>query len=282
MNSIQRFLFNDLNIRGQHLKIDDAWQKMIEDRGYPPVLRKLLGELTALSIMLANGMKHRGKLILQVQGQGPVNLLVVEVTHELKLRGVAKTNQEITDQMTADELFGDGQVMVTLENSQTETHFQSFVERKGDSLIESFENFFSQSEQLPTKLWLASSETTLSGVMIQKLPDSDHLDADGWDRILTLATTLSDEELCDLEVHDLLHRLFHEENIELFENKGVVYHCPADAEKVESMLISLGEEEARRIIAEQGEIVVHNEICNFHLRFTEEDVTRLFQPEQLS
>jgi len=277
MNTIQRFLFKDLNIRGQHLKINQAWQELIKDRGYPCVLKKLLGELTILSIMLANGMKHTGKITLQVQGQGPVNLLVVEVTHELKLRGVAKTNQKITQQITADQLLGNGKILVTLENTQTDTLFQSYVERTESSLIESFENFFSQSEQLPTKLWIASDELSLSGVMIQKLPDSNSIDPDGWNRITSLTTTITNEELCNLEPKELLHRLFHEEVLEIFESLKIEYHCPQDKKKIENMILALGEEEAKKILEEQGEIVIHNDICNFHLRFTKEDITRIFK-----
>ncbi len=278
MDSIQRFLFKNLNIRGQHLKIDHAWEKLLENRHYPVVLSKLLGELTALSIMLANGMKHKGKVTLQVQGKGPVNLLVVEVTDNLKLRGVAKTNQIITEQITADELLGDGQILVTIENSHTKTHFQSYVERTGDSLITSFEVFFSQSEQLPTKLWIASNPSSLAAVMIQKLPDSDDIDKDGWDRIMSLATTVSDKELCHLESDELLHRLFYQETLELFTSQEIQYHCPKNQEKVEDVIKTLGEEEARKLLAEQGEIVIHNEICNFHLRFTAEDLDRIFKP----
>lgn len=274
MDSIQRFLFKDLNIRGQHLKISEAWAKLIEDRGYPAPLRALLGELTAMTLMMANGMKNEGSVIMQVQGTGPVNLLVVEVSHDLKLKGVAKTNQQ-----TADELLGNGQILVTLENTQTDTHYQSYVERQGASLIKSFETFFNQSEQLPTKLWLASDEDSLAGIMIQKLPETEQSDADGWDRISHLSSTLSDEELCTLEVHELLHRLFHEETIELFEQKPIEYHCPKDLTKIENMIKGLGEEEARRILAEQGEIVINNDLCNFHVRLTQTDIDRIFLPK---
>ncbi|BBP43016.1 Hsp33 family molecular chaperone HslO [Thiosulfativibrio zosterae] len=279
MDTIQRFLFKDLDIRGQHLKIDQAWSKMTENRGYPDSIIALLGELTAIAIMMANGMKHQGKVTLQVQGQGPINLLVVEVTHDLKLRGVAKTNQTITSESTMDELLGDGQVMVTMENTQTQHHFQSFVPREGDSIAEVFETFFNQSEQLATRLWLGANRDTLAGVMIQKLPGTDHRDEDGWDRVLSLSNTLNTEELCSCESQELLHRLFHEETLELFESKTVMYECPEDKTRVELLLKSMGEEEVRQLLAEQGEIVIHNEICNYHLRFNEEDINQLFKPE---
>lgn len=277
MDSIKRFLFKDLNIRGQHVHLNEAWQKMIEDRHYPPALTEVLGELTAMAIIMANGLKHPGKITIQVQGQGPVNLLVVEATHELKIKGVAKTNETITDQKTLDELLGDGNILVTMENPLTDSFFQSFVERKENSVARSFENFLSQSEQQPSKLWLAADDTAIGGVVIQKLPETDEIDGDGWNRITTLSDTLKDEELLTLDTHTLLHRLFHEETIELFEPQNIEYDCPQDPRKIEQMVKALGEEEARKIIEEQGEIVVHNEMCNFHLRLTAKDLDRIFE-----
>lgn len=276
MNTIRRFLFKELNIRGQHLKIDQAWQQMIEDRHYPPQLITVLGELTAVAIMLANGLKHSGKVTIQIQGKGPVNLLVVEATHELNIRGVAKTNQTIENQQDLDGLLGDGQILVTMENAQTKGMFQSYVPREANSIARSFEAFLSQSEQLPSKFWLAANQQAVGGVMIQKMPTTDEQDIDGWDRIVALSDTQTATEICELDAVDLLHRLFHEETIELFEETEIEYHCPKDSSRVETMLLSLGEEEARRILAEHGEIVVHNEMCNFHTRLTEEDVNRIF------
>lgn len=277
MDSIKRFLFKDLNIRGQHVHLNEAWQKMIEDRHYPPALTEVLGELTAMAVIMANGLKHPGKITIQVQGQGPVNLLVVEATHELKIKGVAKTNETITDQNTLGELLGDGNILVTMENTLTDSFFQSFVERKENSVARSFENFLSQSEQQPSKLWLAADDTAIGGVVIQKLPETDEIDGDGWNRITTLSDTLKDEELLTLDTHTLLHRLFHEETIELFEPQHIEYDCPQDPRKIEQMVKALGEEEARKIIEEQGEIVVHNEMCNFHLRLTAKDLDRIFE-----
>lgn len=275
-NTIQRFLFKELNIRGQVIQLNEAWQAMIKDRHYPKAITELLGKLTAFSVIMANGMKHQGKITLQVQGSGPITLLVVEVTHDLKIRGVAKTNQTIADETNLDDLLGDGQILVTLENIQTKHHFQSFVERNGETIEAAFENFLSQSEQLPSKLWLAATEHALGGVLIQKMPDTDQTDADGWDRIYNLTTTVTDDELVMLESETLLHRLFHEETVELFAPQEVMYECPADKERVDTMLRSLGKAEAQKIIDEHGEIVIHNEICNFHLRYSQQDVDALF------
>jgi len=273
---IQRFLFKDLNIRGQHLQINQAWQKMIAERHYTPELTKVLGELTAIAIMLANGMKHLGKVSIQVQGRGPVNLLLVEATHDLKIRGVAKTNAPLTNQSSLDELLGDGQILVTMENTQTQSFFQSYVPREENSIAKAFEAFLSQSEQQPSKLWLAANDKGVGGVLIQKMPTTDDHDEDGWERIRLLTDTVTDDELIELNAEPLLHRLFHEEVIELFSPQEIDYDCPQDKSKVDNMILSLGEAEAHKILEEQGEIVIHNEICNFHLRYTKDDIDCLF------
>lgn len=278
-NAIQRFLFKDLSIRGQVIQLDDAWQSMVKDRHYPPAITKLLGELTAFSVIMATGMKHTGKITLQIQGTGPITLLVVEVTHDLKIRGVAKTNQDVPNDATLEAMLGDGKILVTLENTQTNHHFQSYVERTGDNITEACENFLSQSEQLPSKLWLAATDTALGGVLIQKMPDSDERDEDGWDRIYNLSSTIKDEELTHLDAETLLHRLFHEETVELFEAQEVNYDCPKDKERVDAMLRSLGEDEVRKVLDEQGEIVIHNEICNYHIRYGQAEVDALFSDE---
>ncbi|WP_040725880.1 Hsp33 family molecular chaperone HslO [Thiomicrorhabdus sp. Kp2] len=279
VNAVQRFLFKELNIRGQHIQLQDSWQAMIKDRHYPQPIVKLLGELTAISVLLANGMKHQGRITMQIQGSGPITLLVVDVTHDLKIRGVAKTNKEISTETTMDELLGDGQILMTLENTQTQHHFQSYVPREGDSIAQAFETYLSQSEQLPSKLWLAANEQSLGGVLIQKMPETDGHDEDGWDRVLHIATTVKEEELTTLDSEALLHRLFHEELIELFEAEEVLYECPQDKERVTNMLLSLGEEEVRKVLEEQGEIVIHNEMCNYHLRFNKDDINELFAEE---
>lgn len=279
VNAVQRFLFKELNIRGQHIQLQESWQEMIKDRHYPQPIIELLGELTAMAVMMANGMKHQGRVTLQIQGSGPITLLVVDVTHDLKIRGVAKTNQSIEGDTDFNALLGDGQILMTLENTQTQHHFQSYVPREGQSVAEAFETYLSQSEQLPSKIWLAANEQALGGVVIEKMPETAGQDEDGWQRIVHLTTTVQDEELTTLPAEALIHRLFHEELVELFEPASVVYECPKDEKRITDMLISLGEEEVRKVLEEQGEVVIHNEMCNFHLRFDKDDIDRLFAPQ---
>ena len=280
MNLLTPFLLKALDIRGQHVLLEESWQAMLQDRHYPPALVRLLGELTAVTIMLANGLKHEGKVTLQIQGSGPVSLLVVEADHDLHFRGMAKTRQPLDEtQQGMEALLGDGQLVLTLYNSATDRHFQSFVPRHGDSVAESFEYFFNQSDQLDTRLHLAADETACGGLLLQKMPEADRHDPDGWERITTLADTVKDEELLTLPVEQLLHRLYHEETVELYPARTAEYDCPQDRERVLAAIRTLGEEEVRRILKEEGAVVVHNELCNFHVKLNEADVDALFRED---
>ena len=278
MDQITRFLFKELDIRGQHVQLSESWQAMLKDRHYPAPLTRLLGELTAVTVMLANGLKHEGKVTLQIQGTGPVSLLVVEADHNLHIRGMAKTREAIREDLTGmDALLGDGQLVLTLYNSVTDRHFQSFVPRHGDSVAESFEHFFSQSDQLDTKLHLAADEKACGGLLLQKMPEADQKDADGWERVTTLAATVKEEELLTLSTEALLHRLYHEETVELYPPRAVEYDCPQDRARVLAAIKALGEEEVRNILEKEGAVVVHNELCNFHVKLDAADVDALFR-----
>ncbi|MEO1890379.1 MAG: Hsp33 family molecular chaperone HslO [Candidatus Thioglobus sp.] len=276
MNTIRRFLFKDLNIRGQHLSIDATWQAMIQDRGYSEQVRQLFGELSALAIILASGIKHQGKLTLQMQGDGIVSLLLVEVTHDLKIRGMVRSEGAIKDSDNLDAILGEGQMAATLYNAQTDSSFQSLIPINPLGLITTFEDYFSQSEQLDSKLWVSSTKDNLSAMLIQKMPETKNTDKDGWDRITALASTTTNEELCKLDAGQLLHRLFHEETLELFTQDQVDYECKKDRKRFEKIIFDLGEQDARNLLEEQGEISIHNEICNEHLFFNKQDLDRIF------
>jgi molecular chaperone Hsp33 len=276
MNSIRRFLFKELDIRGQHLSINSSWQQIIENRGYSKLVRQLFGELSALAIMLANGMKHKGKLTMQIQGDGIVSLLLVEVTHDLKIRGMVRSSGSIDSSIDLDKVLGKGQIVATLYNSQTEKSFQSLVPRNPKGLIKTFEDYFSQSEQLSSKLWISSTKNNLSAVLIQKLPDSKQEHEDDWGRVVSLAKTITNKELCKLSAESLLYRLFNEEIVELFPAEQVYYECLQEQEKFEKIVFDLGEQDARDLLKERGEITIHNEICNTHVFFNEEDLDRIF------
>jgi molecular chaperone Hsp33 len=276
MNTINRFLFKDLDIRGQHLSLDDTWQDMIQNRGYGAPVRQLFGELSALAIFLANGIKHKGKLTLQIQGDGIVSLLLVEVTDDLKIRGMVRADGAIKENDSLDKILGEGQIVATLYNAQTDHSFQSIVPRNAQGLIATFEDYFSQSEQLESRLWVSSTQDSLSAMLLQKMPKADQHDAEGWYRISALSDTITESELISLDAESLLHRLFHEEDLQLFKAEWIDYKCEQNKERFEKIIYDLGEQDARSLLKEHGEIAIHNEICNEHLFFNKDDVDRIF------
>jgi len=276
MNTINRFLFKDLDIRGQHLSLIDTWQELIQNRGYSVPVRQLFGELSALAIFLANGIKHKGKLTLQVQGSGIVSLLLVEVTSDLKIRGMVRSDGTIEEDDSLDKILGEGQIVATLYNSQTDHSFQSLVPINQKGLIETFEDYFFQSEQLESRLWVSSTQENLCAMLLQKMPEADQHDSEGWHRVGTLSDTITQDELNSLDAESLLHRLFHEETLQLFNADWVSYECEQNKERFEKIIYDLGEQDARDLLKERGEIAIHNEICNEHLFFDEQDVNRIF------
>ncbi|WP_428087265.1 Hsp33 family molecular chaperone HslO [Candidatus Thioglobus sp.] len=280
MNIQTRFLFKDLNVRGQHLSLNDTWQAMIQDRGYSAPVRKLFAELTALTIFLASGMKHQGKLTFQIQGDGAVSLLLVEVTNDLKIRGMVRSKGVIKANDCLDKILGEGQIVATLYNAQTDHSFQSLVPKNSAGLIQTFEDYFSQSEQLDSKLWISSTQENLSAMLLQKMPETDGCNAEGWHTVGVLASTVTNEELNGLNAESLLGRLFHEENVQLFSPEKLHYECTQNRDKFEKIILNLGEQDARKLLEEQGEIAIHNEICNEHLFFDKEDINRIFTMEK--
>ncbi|MEO8145297.1 MAG: Hsp33 family molecular chaperone HslO [Betaproteobacteria bacterium] len=274
---VQRFLFEHLDIRGRLVCLTDAWSKMTEGRGYPPQVTELLGHSTALAALLGANQKNDGNLggrvTLQVQGAGPVKLLVADCAAGMKIRGMA---QYLPEARAGAGLLGAGKLAVTLEDGSSGQIYQSFVPLEGASLAENFEHYLAQSEQLTSFLRLHASGDAICGLLLEKLPGADARDSDGWNRVTHLAATLGLEETMDAQPYDLLVKLFPEELLRVFPLDPVAYHCPFDVQNVERVLRGLGREEVESILAERGEVVIKNEMCNHEYRFDRAAVETLF------
>lgn len=277
---VQRFLLEDLDIRGAVVRLTDVWQAMQHGRAYPEAVARLLGEMSAVSAVIAGNLKQPGRLTFQVSGHGPVSLLVIDCSEALNLRGYAKAEGVLTGDSLGD-LVGDGRLQLSLDVEGMDQPYQSLVPLEGDSIAACFEHYLEQSEQQPAGLWLAATEHAAAALFVQKLPGADARDLDGWSRVQQLANTVRNDELLGLEPQEILRRLFAEENVRLFEPRAVTHDWPADPEKVATTLRSLGEDEVRAILAEHGEIVVHDDMSNHTYRFDAADVDALFQPRTL-
>ena len=272
---VQRFLFEDLDIRGAVVRLDSAWQGMQADRAYPAIVTRLLGEMMATAAIIGGNLKQPGRLTFQLSGHGLLKALILDCTQDLKMRGMARFEPGIAE-APLQELVGDGRLLLTLDNPQAALPYQSFVPLEGGTIAEVFEHYLAQSEQQPARLFLAANDTTATGLFLQKLPSADARDADGWTRITHLASTVKPEELLTLDPATLLTRLFAEEDKRLYEAREVAYHCPEDWEKVRGMLLQLGRGEVEAILSEHGEVVIRDDICNRDYRFSVEDIKKLF------
>ena len=273
---VQRFLFENLDIRGRLVCLTGAWQRMLDGRGYPEDIAALLGHTTALNILLGANQKGSGRVTLQVQGSGPVRLLVADCTADLQIRGMA-SYEKPAGQARERDLLGDGRLSVTLEDLKSGQFYQSLVPLEGETLEQIFQHYLSQSEQTTAFLRLKADGGALCGLLLEKLPQADTKDPDGWNRVTHLASTLTLDETRDAQPYDLLTRIFPEELMRVFRLYSVEYHCPYDEGKVKDMLLGLGREEVESILAERGEVVIRNEMCNHEYRFDAKTIEELFQ-----
>ncbi len=281
MDQVHRFLLEDLDIRGALVQLGPSWAAMTSRRNYAAPVRELLGELAAVTALIGSNLKTPGRLSFQLQGHGPVSMLVMDCNDQLQLRGMAKS--ELAADAEANvagvgDLLGDGRLVLTLQPKTAAAPYQSVVPIAGSTLAEIFEHYLEQSEQQPARLWLAATADTACGLFLQKLPTADARDADGWNRIEQLAATVRPEELA-LPPEALLTRLFSEETIRLFEPRPATWHCPRDEEKVRNMLLSLGREEVEAMLGDAEMIAVEDEICGHEYRFGAEIVDELFPPD---
>lgn len=284
MDTIHRFIFEQLDIRGSLVRLGPAWQAMQARRDYATPTRTMLGELAAVTTVIGSNLKTPGRVRFQLQGNGPVSLLVMDCDEQLHLRGMARSELQSMDSAAvspapafpASKLLGDGQLVLTLQTANA-APWQSVVPRQGESMAEIFEHYLTQSEQQPARLWLASNAETACGLFLQKLPEADARDADGWNRIEQLASTVTPDELL-LPPETLLTRLFAEEDIRLFEPRHASWHCPRDEEKIRNLLLSLGRTEVEEILGDAQAIAIADEICGHEYTFGPEILDELFPP----
>ncbi|SEP57674.1 molecular chaperone Hsp33 [Ectothiorhodospira magna] len=272
---LQRFLLDDLDIRGAVVRLGPVWQQIIADRHYPEPVNGLLGEMCVTTLFITEALKQSGRVTFQLRGSGPVSLLVVDCDQRLNLRALAQYGDDL-DSGTARTLLGDGRLVLSLDLSGSRAPWQSVVPLEGEGIGEIFEHYLSLSEQLPSRLFLAASDTGAAGLFLQKLPAADSRDPDGWNRIEQLAATVTDDELINLTPTALLSRLFPEETVRVFDSRAVIHDTPEDWDKVRAMLRSLGREEVEAVLQEQGAVIVRDDLANREYRLDRDGVAAIF------
>jgi molecular chaperone Hsp33 len=285
---IRRFFFEHSPVRGHIVHLDSTWVAMCEHHEYPPPIRAVLGEAAAATALIASTRKFDGTLTLQLQGPGPMHLLVAQCTHGFAVRGVARWNGLVPDGPLTD-MAGEGRLTVSVETLDLAGRYQGIVPLAAGRLSQCLEAYFRDSEQLPTRIWLATTPTQAAGLLLQRLPGTS-VDSparareqedpqEAWERVEHLASTLKPEELLELPQRDIMRRLFHEEDVRVFEPTPVFFQCRCSRERVVELLRALGEEEIRGIVAERGAVQARCEFCNRAYEFDAIDAEQLFRAQ---
>jgi molecular chaperone Hsp33 len=290
-DQLKKYLFEDRSVRVQAVRLHDTWLAAQENHQYPPAVQRLLGELMAAAALLAANIKFEGSLLLQIQGSGPIALLVVECQSDLSLRATVKIREghavpadgNMQSLLNPD---GQGRFIVVLDPRRKvpgQQTYQGIVPLEGDTVAQALQHYMKASEQLDTRLWLQADTQHAAGLLVQRLPDQGgaaraESTADTLARAIVLADTLEPDELVRTDIDTLIHRLYWEETLIAFEPIPVRWHCTCTRERVSSMLRTLGEREVQDILAEQGNVRVTCDFCGKPYEFDAVDCSGLFAP----
>lgn len=279
---LERFIFANTAVRGEIVHLDQSFQTIMNQHKYPPVIRKLLGEALAATCLLFATIKFDGRLSVQFQGKGKLKLLLAQCDQDFHLRGLARFDNDLSE-ADLESAIGDGILTITMEPSSGGQRYQGIVAWQGGSLAHAIEGYFRDSEQLPTRIWFAVNETGVAGLLLQALPEagldkSSKVTGDlDWENLVHLTSTITNDELLNLPTPTLLHRLYFEEDIQLFPSVPVTFRCRCSVERSENAIRILGREEVEEELREKQKIVVTCEFCNREYEFDRVDIEKIFK-----
>ena len=277
---LQRFLLERAQVRGVLVRLEQSWQQVRERADYPAPVQTLLAKTLAASALLTGNIKFEGSLSIQLKSRGPLTLLFAECSHDGRLRGLARWQ----DEPAADFRLTDGTepvLAITIENATSGQRYQGLVPIEDSDLAVLFERYFERSEQLPTRIVLATDDSSCAGLMLQQLPvdAGGEVDADAWNRVGILLDTLKPTELSTLPAEHLLLRLFHEESARVYPSRPLAFGCRCSRERVAGMLRSLGRSEAEAAVSDNGAAEIICEFCNTRYRFDRIDLDQIFRSD---
>ncbi|OCG10353.1 Hsp33 family molecular chaperone [Gilliamella sp. wkB178] len=278
MDTLNRFLFDNHPIRGELTRLEDTYQAILDDHNYPIAVQKLLGELLVVTSLLTATLKFEGDIAVQLQGDGALKLAVVNGNNQQQLRGVARVNGEIADNATLKDMVGNGYIVITITPKNGE-RYQGIVGLEKDTLIGCIENYFVQSEQLPTRLFVKTgvhnNKPIAAGILLQVLPNDENTE-ESFVHLSTLTETITGSELFQLPADEILYRLYNQEQVRLFETHQITFKCICSRQRCEDSLMTLSAEEIDQILNEEGgKIDMHCDYCSKHYLFDAIDIAEL-------
>lgn len=282
---LQRFIFEHSDIRGEILTLEKSYQDVLNNGKYPEAIQHLLGQFLSAAGLLSATLKFDGVITLQAQGSGPLSLIMADCTRHHNLRAIAQFDPEHSydGDSSLSALVGSGTLTLTIDPSQGE-RYQGIVPLESDSLATCLEDYFTRSEQLATRIWLSSDihgeQPRAAGLLLQALPTQRELSPEAnkqlWEHATQLAQTITTEEQLTLSHEEQLYRLFHQDEIRLFDPAPVQFFCSCSEGRFAKVLFSLGREELDDILEEQGIISINCQFCHQQYHFNSEHISDLF------
>lgn len=276
-DQLHRYLFENYAVRGELVTVSGSLQHILENHDYPQPVKMILGELLVATSLLTATLKFAGDITVQLQGDGPMSLAVINGNNRQEMRGVARVQGDVPDNADLKTLIGNGYLVITIAPEEGE-RYQGVVGLEGDTLAECLEDYFMRSEQLPTRLFIRTGvvdgKAAAGGMLLQVLPAQD-TQANDFEHLATLTDTIKLEELTTLPANDVLWRLYHEEEVTLYDPQDVVFKCTCSHERCAGALRTLPDEEIDSILAEEGEIDMHCDYCGNHYLFNSMDIAEI-------
>ena len=281
---LRRFELERADVRGVLVRLDESWKQVRARADYPPALAELLAQTLAASALFTGNIKFEGSLSIQLKGAGPLTLLFAECGHDGRLRGLARWQGDVPEDFTLLGVERAPLLAITIDNRGSGQRYQGLVPVEDAQLATLFERYFERSEQLPTRVVLASDGERCAGLMLQQLPQSaisEH-DPDAWNRVGHLLGSATPAELLRLPAEQLLFRLFHEEQVRLHDPHALAFGCRCSRERVAEVLRSIGREEAEASVRDDGTAEVTCEFCNTRYQFDRVDLEQIFRTNEMA
>ncbi|MGQ5290810.1 Hsp33 family molecular chaperone HslO [Pectobacterium actinidiae] len=273
-DQLYRYLFENYAVRGELVTVNETYQRILTNHDYPAAVQTLLGEMLVATSLLTATLKFSGDITVQLQGDGPLKLAVINGNHQQQMRGVARLQGDIAPESSLKEMVGNGYLVITITPTEGE-RYQGVVGLEGETVAECLESYFQQSEQLPTRLFIRMGEhegkQAAAGMLLQVLPAQD-ADRNDFDHLAQLTTTVKADELFTLPATEVLYRLYHQEEVTVYEPQDVEFRCHCSRDRCADALMTLSDQDVNEMIEQDGEIDMHCDYCGTHYLFNSLDI----------
>ncbi|MFY7698299.1 MAG: Hsp33 family molecular chaperone HslO [Legionella sp.] len=276
LDTLQPFIFEHANIRGGIVRLDQTFKTIISQHPYPPMIKQFLGEAITSSLLVAGSIKFEGEISLQFHGDKRLPLLIVQCNHQLQVRAFAKFQENAAD-LDYQKSFLAGEMLLTINQYKQTQAYQSIVPIRSFSMSENLMSYFEQSEQIKSHVWLAVNDDKAAGMLLQLMPEEDHTQHEQlWEYAIHIGQTLDKKELLTLDNHTLLHRLYHETELRLYNARNIEFSCRCNVEKMKQVLTILGQDDLEKLFDERGKIEINCDFCNHNYIFDAIEIGSFF------